>query len=74
MEERRIVAPPGYAEVHDALRQELLQEAVQRTIEQARSQLTIRKFNIDGSPLGAVPDITPPQPIVKPQDNPPPKP
>jgi peptidyl-prolyl cis-trans isomerase C len=74
VEERRIVAPPAYSDVHDALRQALLQEAVQRSIDQARSQLTIRKFNIDGSPLGAVPDITPPQPIVKPPDNPPPKP
>jgi len=68
VEERRIVAPPTYGEVHDALKQTLLQEAVQHAIDTARSQLTIRKFNMDGSTLGAVPDITPPQPIVKPQD------
>ena len=71
VEERRIVAPPAFSDVHDAIRQALLQEAVQRTIEEARSQLTIRKLNIDGTPLGAVPDITPNLPVVKPPDSPP---
>ena len=71
VEERRIVAPPAYSDVHDAIKQQLLREAVQRTIDEARGQLTIRKFNVDGSPLGAVQDITPPQPLVKPQDSPP---
>jgi peptidyl-prolyl cis-trans isomerase C len=71
VEERRIVAPPTYSEVHDALRQTLLQEAVQHTIDEARAQLSIRKFNVDGSPLGAVPDITPAQPLVKPEGTPP---
>jgi len=68
VEERRIVAPPPLSEVHDAIKQALLREAVQRAIDEARSQLTIRKFNVDGSPLGAVPDITPAQPLVKPKD------
>jgi peptidyl-prolyl cis-trans isomerase C len=71
VEERRIVAPPAFSDVHDAIRQALLQEAVQHTIDEARSQLTIRKLNIDGTPLGAVPDITPTLPIVKPPDSPP---
>ncbi len=66
VEERRIVAPPGYGEVHDVLRKELLQEAAARAIEQARSQLTIHKYNMDGTPVSAVPDIIPAQPIVKP--------
>lgn len=71
VEERRIVAPPTYSEVHDALRTKLLQEAVQKEIDQARSQLTIHKFNVDGSPLGAVSDISPTQPMVKPPEEPP---
>ncbi|HEX7198962.1 MAG TPA: peptidylprolyl isomerase, partial [Dongiaceae bacterium] len=70
VEERRIVAPPAYSDVHDQIKQALLREAVQQTIDQARSQLTIRKFNVDGSALGAVPDITPPQPLVKPEESP----
>jgi peptidyl-prolyl cis-trans isomerase C len=72
VEERRIVAPPSYSDVHDTLRQALLQEAVQRAVDGARSQLTIHRFNVDGTPLGAVPDITPVQPAMKPPE--PPKP
>jgi peptidyl-prolyl cis-trans isomerase C len=68
VEERRIVAPPTYSEVHDALRKELLQDAVQKTIDEARAQLTIRKYNVDGTPMGVVPDITPVQPMVKQED------
>jgi peptidyl-prolyl cis-trans isomerase C len=68
VEERRIVAPPPLSEVHDQIKQALLREAVQSSIDDARSQLAIRKFNVDGSPLGAVPDITPAQPLVKPKD------
>jgi peptidyl-prolyl cis-trans isomerase C len=68
VEERRIVAPPTYSEVHDAIRESLLRDAVQQAIDQARSQLAIRKFNVDGSALGAVPDITPAQPLVKSKD------
>jgi peptidyl-prolyl cis-trans isomerase C len=70
VEERRIVAPPTYSEVHDALRQELLQDAVQREIDQARTELAIHKFNIDGSPMGKVSDISPAQPMVKPPEQP----
>jgi len=68
VEERRIVAPPTYSDVHDALRQELLQNAVQREIDQARKELTIHEFNLDGSPMGKVSDITPAQPMVKPEE------
>ncbi len=70
VEERRIVAAPTYSEVHDALRQALLQDAVQREIDQARTELTIHKFNIDGSPMGKVSDISPTQPMVKPPEQP----
>jgi len=70
VEERRIVAPPTYSEVHDKLRQALLQEAIVQTIQQARSELAIRKFNVDGTPLGPVSDITPSQTMVKPEDTP----
>jgi peptidyl-prolyl cis-trans isomerase C len=68
VEERRIVAPPAYSDVHDTIKQALLREAVQQAIDEARSQLTIRKFNVDGSPMGVVSDITPQQPLAKPQD------
>jgi peptidyl-prolyl cis-trans isomerase C len=72
VEERRIVAPPTYAEVRDRLRQMLLQERVQSLIAEARSQLTIHKFNVDGTVLGADPDVATAQPTQKPPE--PPKP
>jgi peptidyl-prolyl cis-trans isomerase C len=67
VEERRLVAPPGYSDVHDQLRQELLAIAVQQAIEQARSQLAIHRFNLDGSELETGPRLgatsaTPAQP------------
>ena len=73
VEERRIVAPPTYSEVHDALRSALMQEAVQHAIEQARSQVSVRKFNLDGTAMGAIQDISPTQPMVKPPETPKPQ-
>ena len=51
VEERRLVAPPSFSDVHDQLRQELLSAAVQQAIANARSQLTIHRFNLDGSEI-----------------------
>ena len=51
VEERRLVAPPSFSDVHDQLRQELLAAAVQQAIANARSQLTIHRFNLDGSEI-----------------------
>lgn len=51
VEERRQVASPGFADIEGALRQELLAQAVRQAVEEARSQLIIRRFNLDGSEL-----------------------
>ena len=51
VEEKRFVAPPIFPEVQAQLRQELLAMAVQQAIERARSQVIIRRFNLDGSEL-----------------------
>lgn len=51
VEERRLVAAPSYSEIHEAIRQDLLQQAVQETIDQARAQMTIHRFNLDGSEM-----------------------
>ena len=66
--ERRSVPPPAFDQMHDAIRTQLLQEAVQRVVAQAREGLRVHKFNITGAPstktsgseeLGApVPDDT----------------
>ena len=57
VEERRLVAPPSFAEAHDQLKQELLAAAVEQSVEQAKSQLTIRRFNLDGSTLDTGPKL-----------------
>lgn len=57
VEERRLVAPPSYADVHDQLKQELLAAAVQQAIEKARTQLAIHRFNLDGSELDTGPRL-----------------
>ena len=50
MLERRTVPPPTFDQVHEAIRQQLLQEAVQRVVAQAREGLRVHKFNITGAP------------------------
>jgi peptidyl-prolyl cis-trans isomerase C len=58
VEERRLVAPPTLSEVRDQIRQDLTAQAVQGAIAEARSQMIIHKFNLDGSEADAGPRIT----------------
>ena len=57
VEERRLVAPPSFSDIHDQLRQELLTAAVQQAIDEARSALAIHRFNLDGSELDTGPRL-----------------
>lgn len=57
VEEKRLVAPPTYAEVHDQLRQQLLASVVQKAIEDAKQSLVIHRFNLDGSELDTGPRL-----------------
>jgi peptidyl-prolyl cis-trans isomerase C len=58
VEEKRLVAPPSFSDMHDQLRQDLLAAAVQQAIADARSQLSIHRFNLDGSALDNGPRLT----------------
>lgn len=49
--ERRLVAPPSYSDVHDKIREELMQDAVRQVVAKARSEMTIHKWNLDGTPM-----------------------
>jgi peptidyl-prolyl cis-trans isomerase C len=60
VEERRSAPPPTYAEVHDELRQQLIQEDVQKVLADARSGVKVEKFNADGSPIRATDSAQPP--------------
>jgi peptidyl-prolyl cis-trans isomerase C len=51
VEEKRLVAPPSFSDMHDQLRQELLSATVQQAIASARSQLAIHRYNLDGSEI-----------------------
>ena len=58
--ERRTAAAPNFDEQKDQLRQNMVQAAVQKEVAQARSQVKIEMFNMDGSPAKATDSAEPP--------------
>ena len=50
VQEVRNAPPPSLEQVHDEIRQTLIQEGVSRVLAQAKTGLPIEKFNVDGSP------------------------
>ncbi len=52
-EEVRTAPPPSFEQVHDEIRQSLIQEGVTRVLAAAKTGLPIEKFNPDGSPMTA---------------------
>jgi peptidyl-prolyl cis-trans isomerase C len=57
VEERRLVAPPGFSDIRDSLRQELMAQAIQQSIQQARAKVIIHRFNLDGSEMESGPRL-----------------
>jgi peptidyl-prolyl cis-trans isomerase C len=55
LEEKRLVPPPSFSEAHDQIQQDLLAACMRQTIADARSQLLIHRFNLDGTELEAAP-------------------
>ena len=49
--EHRTAPPPAYEEVHDEIRQQLIQDGVKRVLDAARGGVTVQKFAQDGSPM-----------------------
>jgi peptidyl-prolyl cis-trans isomerase C len=49
VEERKRDQPPPFEQAHDELRQKMVQEDVQKILQEARNEATIEKFNPDGS-------------------------
>ncbi len=58
--EHRTAAPPTFDQVHEELRQSIVQAAVQKELVQARGGVTVERFNMDGSPLKATDTAEPP--------------
>lgn len=55
LEERRTAPPPTFDQVRDEIRQQLIQEGVQKVLAQAKEGVKIEKFNQDGTPMPATP-------------------
>jgi peptidyl-prolyl cis-trans isomerase C len=66
VEERRASAPPTYAQSHDELRQQIIQESVKKVVADARAGLKIEKFNADGTPVRTTDAAEPPPAPKKP--------
>ena len=60
VEERRSAPPPTYAQAHDELRQQIIQESVRKVVADARTGLKVEKFNADGTPIRATDAAVPP--------------
>lgn len=68
--ETRMSQPPTYDQVHDEIKQQVLQADVQAAVAQAKSGVKIAMFNVDGSavPPGGTPTLPAPKapPAAKP--------
>jgi len=52
--------PPTYQQARTELRQQIVQQGVQKAIEQARAGVSIERFNPDGTPMRATDTAEPP--------------
>ena len=58
--EHRTSQPPSIEQVHDELRQQMVQASVQKEVADARGAVTVEMFNMDGSPINATGTAEPP--------------
>jgi peptidyl-prolyl cis-trans isomerase C len=58
--EHRTSAPPDFDQSKEALRREMIQAAVKQIVAQARADVTVETFNLDGSPMRATDTAQPP--------------
>ncbi|WP_048863136.1 peptidylprolyl isomerase, partial [Acidisphaera rubrifaciens] len=58
--ETRIAKPPTFDSVRDELRQHLIQDAVQKLVKQARADVKVVRFNMDGTPEKPTDSAEPP--------------
>ena len=58
--ERRKAQPPSFEEARDELRQQMIQEGVKKVVAKARAEVSVERFNLDGSPVRATDTAEPP--------------
>jgi peptidyl-prolyl cis-trans isomerase C len=64
--EHRKAPPPDFDQAKQELRQAMIQDAVKQAVAQARSDVTVQTFNLDGSPIRATDNAEPPPAPAKP--------
>ncbi len=70
VEGKRRAEPPSFDQARAGLRQKMIQEGVQKAVQQARKDVTVEKFNMDGSPGAATDAAQPPPAAPKPKPKP----
>ncbi len=60
VEARRATPPPTFEEAYDGLRTRTIQEGVEKVLKEARTGLSVERFNMDGTPRRATDDAQPP--------------
>jgi peptidyl-prolyl cis-trans isomerase C len=58
--EHRTAAPPTFEQSRDQLRQKMISEAVHKVLTQAQADVTVERFNLDGTPAKATDQAVPP--------------
>ncbi len=60
--ETRTAPPTTFDQAKDEIRQQLIQDGIQKAVLQARADAKIQRFNADGSPMRATDNAVPPPP------------
>ncbi len=58
--EKRQDPPPTFEQARDELRQQVIKDGVKQAVAQARADVSVEKFNLDGSPIRATDSAVPP--------------
>jgi peptidyl-prolyl cis-trans isomerase C len=58
--DHRTAAPPTFEQSKDQLRQKMISEAVHKVLTEAQADVTVERFNLDGTPAKATDRATPP--------------
>jgi peptidyl-prolyl cis-trans isomerase C len=64
--ERKRDQPPSFDQARDELRQQIIKDGVKKVVAQARADVSVERFNLDGSPLRATDSAVPPPAPPKP--------
>jgi len=58
--EKKQDQPPTFEQARDELRQQVIKDGVKQAVAQARADVSVEKFNLDGSPIRATDSAVPP--------------